>query len=278
MDKEAVREIIAATHWPRQMVTVVLAVLALFLIVATAIELKQYHLVGSGVTATNTISVQGEGDVSAVPDTATFTATVQENAKDVKTAQDAAAKKSNDVIAYLKQQGIDAKDIQTADYSIDPQYDYSQPACPMTSGSVVTPCPVRTPTLTGYQVSQTITVKVRDTSKAGDLLSGVGSRGISNVSGLNFTIDNEDALKAQARDKAIAQAKTKAEALAQSLGVSLIRIVNFSENSNGGPYPVMYSAKTESMGMGVAAAAPSPVIPTGENKITSDVSVTYEIQ
>jgi uncharacterized protein YggE len=273
MEKESVREIIAATHWPRMMAAVALGVLALFLLVGTAIELKQYHLVGSGVTATNTINVQGEGDVSAVPDTATFTATIQEDAKEVKTAQDTATKKSNEVIAYLKKEGIDAKDIQTADYSVYPKYEYSQKVC--VAGEM---CPPGTQVLTGYTVSQTITVKVRDTSKAGDLLSGVGSRGISQVSGLNFTIDNEDALKAQARDKAIAQAKAKAEVLAKSLGVSLIRIVNFSEDTNGRAYPVMYSAKADSMGMGGGVAAPSPEIPTGENKITSNVSVTYEIQ
>lgn len=272
MDKDGVREIIEATHWSRRMVTVVLVVLALFLIAATAIEVKQFRLVGSGVTATNTITVQGEGDVSAVPDTAEFTVTVQEDAKDVKTAQDTATKNSNDIINYLKQQGIADKDIQTADYSISPNYDYTQTVCPLNGI-----CPPGKQVLNGYSVSQTITVKVHDTSKAGDILSGVGSKGATDVSGLNFTIDNPDDLKAQARDKAIAQAKSKANVLAKSLGVSLIRIVNFSENTNGSPYPVMFAAKADSIAAG-AVAAPSPEIPTGENKITSDVLLTYEIE
>ena len=277
MDKDTLQGIIEATHWTRYMVTAVLGVLALFLLVGTAIELKQYGLVGSGVTATNTISVDGTGDVYAVPDTATFSVTVDEKAKDVKTAQDAATKKSNAIVAYLKQQKIDEKDIQTTDYNIQPNYEWQQAACPM---NATVPCPSGRQVLIGYEVSQTLSVKVRDTTKAGDILAGVGGLGASQVSGLAFTIDSEDAVKAQARDKAIAQAKTKAQVLAKSLGVSLVRIVGFSENTNGNVMRV-YSAKSDMMssGAGIAPmAAPAPDIQTGQNKITSNVSVTYEVQ
>lgn len=246
-----------------------LTMLGVFLLVITISSLKAYHYIGSGVTATNIISVSGEGEVFAVPDTATFSVTVQEQAKEVKSAQDVATKKGNDIIAYLKSQGIDEKDIQTTDYSVSPQYDYTNGVC---SGGY---CPGKQ-VLRGFQVSQTLTVKVRDTKKAGDLLSGVGSRGASSVSGLSFTIDDQDKLEAEARDKAIAKAQDKAEALADSLGVSIVRVVGFSENGNG---PIYY-AKTMALGMGGGAdvAAPSPQIPTGQNKITSNVTVTYEIQ
>ena len=91
--------------------------------------LKEYRYVGSGVTATNTITVSGDGEVFAVPDTASFSVTVQEEAKEVRDAQDVATKKSNDIIAYLKSQDINEKDIQTTDYSVYPQYDYIQKAC-----------------------------------------------------------------------------------------------------------------------------------------------------
>jgi uncharacterized protein YggE len=214
--------------------------------------------------------------VFAVPDTAEFSATIQETAKDVQSAQQSATAKANDVIAYLKGAGIDEKDIKTADYSVNPQYEYSQAACPAASGGAVIYCPAGRQTLTGYQVSQTLTVKVRDTDKAGELLSGVGSKGASQVSGLSFTVADEDAVEAQARDKAIAQAKTKADALAKSLGVRIVRVVGFSENGN---YPIYYAAKT--MAAGNAAfdsAAPAPELPVGQNKITSNVSITYEIQ
>lgn len=270
MQEQTVAEVIKASHYPRMTLSVALGMLALFLLVGTFSELKSYHYIGSGVAATNTISVSGEGDVYAIPDTATFSVTVQETAKDVQTAQDAATKKGNDITAYIKGQGIDEKDIQTTDYSINPQYDWSAQVCASNSF-----CPPGKQTLSGYQVSETITIKVRDTKKAGTLLAGVGTRGASQVSGLSFTVDNQDALNAQARDKAIAQAKDKAEVLAKSLGVSLVRIVGFTEN---GSQPVYY-AKAMAMDSAVSSgSAPSPEVSVGQNKITSNVTVSYEIQ
>ena len=270
MEEQSVREIISATHRVRTLAAFALGMLGLFLLVATLGELKGLRFIGSGVPATNTINVSGEGEVFAVPDTATFSVTVQETAKDVQTAQTAATKKNNDIIAYLKGAGIDEKDIQTTDYNIYPQYEYGTQACPM--GSY---CPPGKQTLTGYQVSQTLTIKVRDTKKAGDLLSGVGSRGATNVSGLSFTIDDQKALEAEARGKAIDDAQDKAEALAKQLGVRIVRMVGFNES--GGDR--IYYAKTMALGMGGdAAAAPSPEIATGQNKIVSNVSITYEIQ
>jgi hypothetical protein len=270
MDEQTADKIIKATHWPRSMAAAALGVLALFLLAATVGELKSLRFIGSGVAATNTISVSGDGEVFAVPDTATFSVTLQEEAKDVKAAQDVATKKGNEIITYLKAQGIDEKDIQTTDYSVYPQYDYTNSVC---SGGY---CPPGKQVLRGFQVSQTLTVKVRETKKAGELLSGVGSRGVSSVSGLNFTIDDQDALEAEARDKAIAKAKTKAEVLAKSLGVRIVRVVGFSEGGGGGP--IYYAKAMMADGRGGAESAPSPEIPTGQNKITSNVTVTYEVR
>lgn len=269
MDERTADKIIAATHWPRAMGATALAVLALFLLVGTIGELKSLRYIGSGIAPTNTIAVTGEGVVFAVPDVAQFSVTVQETAKDVKTAQDAASRKGNAIIDYLKGQGIEGKDVQTADYSVTPQYQWSQAACP--AGGY---CPGGKQVLTGYQVTQTLSVKVRDTAKAGAILAGVGSKGASQVSGLDFTVADQKLVESQARDKAIADAKAKAEVLARSLGVSLVRIVSFNES--GGP---IYYAK----GLGASAAmdsaaAPAPQIPVGQNKITSDITLTYEIQ
>ena len=274
MDETTANKIIEATHWPRMMVATALGFLALFLLVLTLSTLKEYRFIGSGVTATNTITVSGEGEVFAVPDTATFSVTIQEEAKQVKDAQEVATEKSNDIIAYLKKQGVEEKDIKTADYSVYPQYDYTNAAC---SGGY---CPPGRQVLRGFQVSQTLTVKVRDTEKAGDLLSGVGELGATSVSGLSFELDTADqtAKEAEARGEAIEDARTKAEALAGQLGVSLVRIVGFSENGN---YPMYYAKAEMSMaadGRGGAALPPSPQIPVGENKITSNVSVKYEIR
>jgi len=257
---------------------VAFGVLALFLLVATLSELKGIKFIGSGVTASNTISVSGEGSVFAVPNTASFSVTVQETAKDVSSAQAKATKENNDIIAYLKSQGIDERDIQTSDYNIYPQYDYQRSACPASSDGSYVPCPPGKQILTGYQVTETLSIKVRDTSKAGTILSGVGGLGASQVSGLNFSLDDADqmAYEAQARGKAIDDAHTKAEALAKQLGVTLVRVVGFNENGSG---PIYYAkAMAMDVGYGGATSAPAPEIATGQNKITSNVSVTYEIQ
>src|SRR3989344_412927 len=246
-----------------------LIVLMVYLAVLAIGTLKGMQFIGSGVPASNTISVSGKGEVFAVPDTAEFSATVTETAADVKTAQNAAAKKSNALIAYVKNAGVDEKDIQMTDYNISPQYEYRQASS--CSGGY---CPPGKQVLSGYQVSETLSVKVRDTTKAGDILSGVGGKGASSVSGLHLTIDDQKKLEGDARQKAIDEAKGKAAELAKSLGVSLVRIVGFDENGNT---PVFY-AKAESRTMSLDSAAPAPEIATGQNKITSNVTLTYEIR
>lgn len=252
-----------------------LGLLALFLLVQTVKSFKEYRYVGSGVTATNTITVNGAGEVFAVPDRATFTVTVREEGAEVAAAQDKATEKSNAIISYLKSSGVEEKDIKTINYNVNPKYEWEQKAC--VAGTY---CEPGNQVLVGFEVWQMIEVKVQDPKKAGDLLTGVGSRGASEVSGLSFTIEDEDELKSKAREMAIAEAEEKAEALAKQLGVSLVRVVGFSEDSSG--YPMPYYAKG---GMAMDAAVsnesmrvPAPELPAGENKITSNVNVTYEIR
>ncbi len=251
---------------------IMLGTLALFLLAQTISTFKSLQFIGSGVTATNTISVNGDGEVFAIPDTAEFSVTVQETAKEVADAQKTATTKANDIVAFLKQQGIEEKNIKTTDYSVNPQYEWQGKGCP--PGQY---CPNGKQVLTGFQVTQTISIKTKDTKKAGELLSGVGSRGAAQVSGLSFTVENEDTLKADARSKAIENARAKAEQLASSLGVNIVRVVGFSEN--GGNPPPMYYAKTMSAGVAMdSQAAPAPEISVGQNKINANVSVTYEIR
>lgn len=272
MEEQSVQKIINATHYVRMMAAAALGLLALFLLVATISELRSYSYIGAGIQPSNVISVNGEGKVFAEPDTATFTYSVDETAPDVATAQKKATDASSAVISYLKDQGVQDADIQTTSYDVNPQYQYSTQICAQNGF-----CPPQRQTITGYEVTETETVKVTDISKAGTLLSGVGSRGVSDVSGLTFTVADEDALDAQARDKAIEDAKTKAQALAQSLGVTLVRITGFNENSGGNPVP-MYAKMSESaVASPAAAAAPAPIA-VGQNTITSDVTVSYEIR
>lgn len=261
----------------RKAVLAVLALLALFLAIQSVAAFKGWRYIGAGVNATNVISVSGHGEALSVPDIATFTFSVTSQKATVAAAQTDATTKINTITSYLKGAGVDEKDIQTSDYSVYPQYEYSQSVCPAASaGGVAVYCPPGKQVLKGYEVRQTTTVKVRDTAKAGDLLTGVGGKGATEVSGLNFTFDNPDQVQNEARNKAIANAKTKAETLARSLGVSLVRVVSFNEN--GYPSP-MYYGKEMAVGMGGdAVAQTAPAISVGQNKVTSDVSITYEIR
>jgi uncharacterized protein YggE len=247
-----------------------LIMLAVFLIAQTYSTLVSARFIGTGVTATNTITVDGIGDVSAPPDIATFTVTVQDEQKDAKTAQANVTKAGNSIVAYLRDAGIPDKDVQASNVSVYPQYDWVQGACPM--GSY---CPGKQQ-LRGYQANETFTVKVRDLGKVGDIASGVVSHGATQVDGPNFSVDEPDALQAQARDEAITDARAKAEQLAKALGVQLVRVVGFSDG--GGVRPMMYAAKAMAMDSAAGEAAPSPILPTGENKVSASVSVTYEIR
>lgn len=252
--------------------TVVL--LALFLGVKVLSSLKELSYIGKGVYPSNVISVSGTGEVLAVPDIASFSFSVVEEGKTVKEGQDKATKKINSILEAVKGLGVEEKDIQTTGYNSYPKYDYQQvQVC--TAGY----CPPGKQILTGYEVSHSITVKVRDTDKAGDVLTKVGDLGVSNISGLDFIVDDLETVKAQAREKAVADAKSKAKVLAKTLGVRLDTVVNFYEN---GDYPIMYRAEMSAdskLGLGGVATAPAvPSIPTGENKIISNVTITYEVR
>lgn len=221
---------------------------------------------------TATISVEGKGEVMAVPDIGTFSFSVEAEGETAAEAQELSGTKMNAILAYLREQGIEEKDIKTANYNLYPRYTYTERICPV--GSY---CPPGERVQDGFSVNQTVTVKVRDTEAAGAIIAGVGEREATNISGLNFTIDDEDSLKMEAREKAIANAREKAEVLADQLGVRIVRVVDFYENS--GDNYMAYEARAYAMDAAVEEAGfGGAELPTGENTITTNVSVIYEIR
>ena len=255
------------------MIVVVLAVLAFFLLVQSVAAIKGIDE-KDGMPPTNAITVRGEGEAIATPDVATFSYTVRENNKDVAVAQKAMSDKANRAIDYLKEKGIAAKDIKTENYYTNPQYQYVQGAC---SGGI---CPPGRQVLTGYEVAQTVSVKVRDVSKAGDLLTGIAGLQIGEITSLSFTVDDKDVLRVEAKKQAIAKAKAEAEAIADALGVDLDGIVGFYEEyPHERPYPYGGTAMNESLSSVKAQdASVAPNLQTGEQKVTAIVSITYEIE
>ncbi len=247
----------------------VMAVVAL--LAYTYSTIKQTKYMYSGPTS---ISVTGLGEVFATPDIATFTFSVEAKEADAVMAQNKSGEIMDAILSYLKEAGVEEKDIKTEYYNLTPEYEYSQQVCTQWG------CPPQSkPKLIGYQVNQSVAVKVRDTKKAGELVSGVGDKGAMNVSGLSFTIDDEEALMAEAREKAIIDAKAKAKVLAENLGARLGRMNGYWEEQGGG-YPMPYGIGGEmDMAKAENAVFARPAeLPIGENTITSRVNISYEIK
>lgn len=253
----------------RGAVVVTLALLSLFLVAKIITEVREWSYIGSGIAPTNVVTVQGTGEVFAVPDTATFSFSVIEEGDTAEAVQEKAAEVANNAIGYLKENGVEEKDIKTIGYNVYPRYEQEYIVC------ITYPCPQGERKLVGFEINQSIEIKVRDTKKAGELLTGVGEFGVEQISGLSFTIDDEDELKREARQKAVTDAQEKAKSLASDLGVHLVRVVNFNEYEV--PFYARYEIGTAGAGYGGDGKV-VPEIPTGENRIMSQVNITYEIR
>ncbi len=253
----------------QKLIIIISVLLGLFLLASTVKVLRESRFVGSGLTATNTISVTGKGEVEKSPDTAKISFSVRTEKKVLKDAQDEVSTKIATITKDLITAGVEEKYIKTDSYTSYPQYNYSQTPC--YSGN----CPVSTPTLRGYEVTHAITLSIKDLEKVDAVLGVLGKDGVTDMTGPNFGFEDDKAVSREARALAIADAKVEATSLARSLGVRLVRIVSFNENT-GGAYPTpMYDA----VGAGMKSqAASAPVVPVGVNKVTSNVTVVYEIR
>jgi len=238
---------------------ILLIITAVYMIFATQNEAKRGKYIGQDIQVKNTITVSGEGKILTKPDIGEVSLGVLSEAPSVAVAQKDNTDKMNKVIKAMKDLGVDEKDLKTINYSIYPKYQY-------TYGKS---------TIVGYEVSQALDVKIRQLDKASTILAKAAENGVNQIGSLTFTIDDPESIKAEARKKAIDDAKQKAEVLKNDLGVSIVRIVSFSES--GSQPPVSYY-KDSSLGMGGGGAMPSPDVQTGQNEITVDVSITYEIQ
>lgn len=248
-------------------------VLTAFFAVKTINEIKRFGYIGEdSMSNMNSISVSGEGEVFAVADIASFSYSVVESGSTVGDAESKATQKWNEILSYLREQGIEDADIKTTNYAVDPQY---APLAPNTAW-----VPMVEREITGYTVTQTAQIKVRDTDNVGSILSSVGERGVRNLSGISFTIDDMSVLETEARELAIADAKAKADVLAKNLGVRLDGVTSYYE-VRGGYYPMPAYAEREMMsfdGMGAGMVSSSPEIPMGENRIVVNVEVSYRIR
>ena len=166
------------------------------------------------------------------------------------------------VLAALKALGIADKDIQTSNVSLQPTYDYNNGSNP--------------PRITGFQMSNSVTVTVRDLDKLGDAIDNTLAAGATSLDSVSFRVDNQTAAEAQARQAAMVDAKAKADTLAASAGISIAGVASISETSAPIPYPINYT-------LGAAAGAPldskvSTPIQAGTTDVTINVAVVYLIK
>ena len=240
-------------------ISIVLVVGTIYLAILSWNAIKAHDYIGISVQQRHSITITGEGKVTGVPDVAKIQLGYSIEKKTVAEAQKDNTTKMNQMIDKLKKDfTINSQDIQTVNYYISPQYDWF-------NGKQ---------TLRGYSVSQDLSVKVRQMDKVSKILDAAGSIGLNQVGNLTFEIDNPEILKQQAREKALDQAKEKADALAKIVGVKLGKVISFSESSSQ-LIPPIYSSYKLDAGVGGGGAAPS--IETGSNEITIIATVEYEI-
>jgi len=222
-------------------------------------------------SAFRSFSVSGEGKITAIPDTASFTfSVITEGGKNIVNLQKENTEKTNKIIEFVKSNGVESKDIKTQNYNIEPRYQYF--SCPASFGDSRKPCPP--PEIVGYIIRQTVEVKIRDFAKIGDILTGAAEKGANSISELSFTIDDSDKIKNQAREEAIAKAKEKAVSIAKAGGFKLGRLLSIEE---GGDYPLPIY-RTMGAAFETEKGLPSPTIEPGSQDVIINVVLKYEIR
>ncbi len=230
------------------------AVAAIALAVVAAIPARAQQTPSPTATPSRMVTVVGQGEVKARPDTAIVQIGVSTEGK---TAREALTQNNQETAAVqskLTDLGIAARDIQTSGFSIYPVYG--------TDGRQ----------LTGYHVTNMVTVKIRSIDRAGTVLDQVVQAGANSVAGISFTVDSPRALEDQAREAAMRDAKARADVLARAGGASVGDVLVITENV-GSPVPV-------AMPVARAAAQDSGAVPVqpGEQTITISVQVTYALK
>jgi len=258
-------------------------VVGILLLGYAALSYVNYYGKSIQPSSFRSFSAAGEGRVIAIPDVAVFTfSVITEGGKDIAALQAQNTDKVNKAIEFVKSSGVDAKDIKTQGYNLSPRYQYA--TCrelpmpvEMGTGNLVSKiCPPAE--IVGYTITQTVQVKARDFAKVGNILSGVVSQGVNDVSQLSFQIDDPSAIQEQAREQAIQKAKARANKVADAAGFRLGRLLSVDEGYT--PYRV-YNTTADYGVAGAASLEKAPSVPTvepGSQEITVDVTLRYEIK
>jgi uncharacterized protein YggE len=203
------------------------------------------------------LDINASGEVTRVPDIAVISAGVVTRATSAGSAIQQAAAKMARVRSALKAADIEDRDIQTSNISLNPQYRYdnNQP-----------------PKLTGYSASNTVNVSFRDIANSGKVLDALVAEGANQINGPTLTIDKPEAALDEARAKAIAAGRARAELYARSIGLRVVRVVAVSESGGS------YASPPPMVMMEARAQAADPKIDPGEQKLQVNLAMTFELQ
>jgi uncharacterized protein YggE len=203
------------------------------------------------------VAARGVGMVKGTPDTLRVVLGVETRSASAQDALAANNEKANALVDTLKSKGVEAKDLQTSQLSISPTYDDKGQR------------------ITGYQVNNTVTATLHDIGGAGALIdAAAGAVGDAvRVQSIGFSIDDDSALKAEARTQAVHLAQLQAEQMAKAAGVKLGAIRSISEVPASGPMPYYDAVSAPAAGR---AAAPAPVLP-GQQELSLTVDVVWDI-
>ncbi len=248
--------------------------LAIFLIVAAIGILSWTYLnwrqAENIVNPERVISFSAQGKVFAKPDIARLTFSVITQKEKAEEAQKENDQKIKTLVDFVKSEGIEDKDIKTINYSLNPQYDYSW--CRKDTKDFNS-CP---PKIIGYQLDQTIEIKIRDFDKINSLVGQLSLKGANEISDISFEIDDQEDYKNLARVEAFNKIKNRVKLFEVETGVKIGKIISISEE--GGYVPLYRSAvKEANLSMG-AASTPVSAIEPGTNEITVNLIVNYALK
>lgn len=208
-----------------------------------------------------TIAVSGTGEAVGIPDIASITFSVVQQGDTVAAVTEAGNTTMGNIMSVLKGAGIADEDIRTTSYYLSPRYDYTK----VNRGEII-----------GYELNQSVTVKIRDLERTAEVADAVTQAGANTISTPVFEIDDPELVKTEARAEAFTKAEAKAKSLAEAAGLSLGKIVTFSEVSGDGVIPYATRSFEESDMLTSDAALPS--FSAGSEEITVTVDVTYALQ
>ena len=252
-----------------------IAVIAILLVFAyAAVSYVNSYSRSIEPSAFKSFTVSGDGKITAIPDVAQFSfSVITEGGKDIAKLQKENTEKTNKIIKFAKSSGIEDKDIKTLNYSLEPKYQYYNCNNPFPLDGKERSCPP--PEIVGYTIRQTVSIKVRDFSKIGDILAGAIENGANSVSQLSFEIDDIDKIKNQAREEAIKKAKEKAKSMAKAGDFRLGKLLSIEEE---GFAPTPYYLKNMELSPMDAGGLPSPTIEPGSQEVTVNIVLKYEIK